>query len=68
MFRYIPNWQNKGLTCHFCKTTKSVKYEVCVDDALVPTCNRCVLMYGVAGGRKDLWEFHSSDKMRKEND
>lgn len=48
--KYIENWPNKNLTCHFCGTDKSVKYEVEIKDAdgkihSVPCCNMCALLY-----------------------
>ena len=43
--KLIPNWQNKNLKCHYCGTTKSVKYAVSNYGAVVCACNRCVLKY-----------------------
>ena len=48
--KYIENWQNKDLRCHFCGQTKSVKYTVELTEyegtKEVPCCNRCVLRFG----------------------
>lgn len=56
--KLIPDWQNKLLKCHFCKTTKSVKYAVELFGAIcdnkrleVCACNKCALMY--EGKRSD---------------
>lgn len=50
--KYIPDWQNKKLRCHYCGSTKSVKYEVEVFDPVIadtPTsvcaCNMCAMRY-----------------------
>lgn len=50
--KYIPNWQDKSLRCHFCGTTKSVKYTVelfgasCDDKRVeVCACNKCALIH-----------------------
>ena len=43
----IPNWQDKNLECHFCKTTKSVKYAVYMGGTVVCACSKCALKYGV---------------------
>ena len=50
--KYIPNWQNKNLRCHFCGETRSVKYETEVLDPVIsdkPTmvcvCDKCALRY-----------------------
>lgn len=49
--KLIPNWQDKLLRCHFCGTTKSVKYAVelkgayCDNKRLeVFACNKCALI------------------------
>ena len=49
--RYIADWQNKNLRCHYCGETRSVKYE---EEILDPTtndkhirvcvCNKCALL------------------------
>lgn len=49
-WRYIPNWPDKHLTCTFCGTNKSVKYEVTVKDVngkncRVPCCNICIVKH-----------------------
>lgn len=49
-WRYIPNWPEKNLTCTFCGTDKSVKYEVIVKDVngkdcYVPCCNMCIVKH-----------------------
>lgn len=51
--KLIPNWQNKRLRCHFCGTTRSVKYTVKVFDPVVSNqttdvcaCNMCALKHG----------------------
>lgn len=41
-FSLIKDWQNKGLKCNFCGTTKSVKYSVSMNGAVVCSCNKCV--------------------------
>ena len=52
MMKLIPNWQDQNLTCHFCGSTRSVKYYVRtamgngwtpsrIDK--VPCCNKCAL-------------------------
>lgn len=50
--KYISNWQNKILRCHFCGETRSVKYETEVLDPIIsdkPTmvcvCNKCALQF-----------------------
>ena len=50
--KYIPDWQNKLLRCHFCGTTKSVKYTIELHGAIcdnkpleVCVCNKCALMH-----------------------
>ena len=52
--KYISNWQEKNLRCHFCGETRSVKYEteVLVLDPIIsdkPTmvcvCNKCALRF-----------------------
>ena len=50
--RFIPNWINKNLKCHFCGDTKSVKYEMKLANTespgnfiSVPVCNRCILFH-----------------------
>lgn len=43
--KYIPNWADKNLQCHFCGTHKSVKYTVTVNGKEVCACNRCVLLH-----------------------
>jgi transcription elongation factor Elf1 len=43
--KFIPNWKDKSLKCHFCGTTKSVKYVVELYGVEVCTCNRCVLKH-----------------------
>lgn len=63
MFRYIPNWQNKGLTCHFCKTTKSVKYATNIGGAVVPACNKCILTHVTKAEQSEIRSLE-----RKEND
>lgn len=49
--KYIPNWKDKKLTCHFCGEKRSVKYMVEVFDRFqedepfeVCACNKCALM------------------------
>lgn len=49
-WQYIPNWSKKHLTCTFCGTNKSVKYEVIVKDVNgkdchVPCCNMCIVKH-----------------------
>lgn len=50
--KLIPNWQEQDLTCHFCGTKKSVKYQVraAIGNGFVPSridkvpcCNMCAL-------------------------
>ncbi len=47
--KLIPNWQEQDLTCAFCGTKKSVKYELELHDfesdvpKIVCACNRCAL-------------------------
>ena len=41
----ITDWQNKDLKCHYCGTTKSVKYAVSLNGSTVCACNKCVLKY-----------------------
>ena len=47
--KLIPNWQEQDLTCHFCGTKKSVKYELEIHDfesntpKKVCCCNMCAL-------------------------
>ena len=47
--KLIPNWRAKQLTCHFCGTTRSVKYEQTIrcprlgSVEVVPVCNICAL-------------------------
>lgn len=46
--KLIPNWQDKSLRCHFCGTTKSVKYTVESNDNKsqeVYACNKCALIH-----------------------
>lgn len=55
----IPNWQEQDLTCAFCGTKKSVKYEipVVIIDTIpaeeqsnkVCACNKCALLFSVRG-------------------
>ena len=45
MLKLIENWQNKDLKCHFCGKTKSVKYALSRNGAVVSACNECVLKY-----------------------
>lgn len=49
--KLIPNWQEKKLTCYFCRTSKSVKYVVNVLDLFqedepfeVNACSMCALL------------------------
>ena len=46
-FKIIENWFEKKSTCHFCGTTKSVKYKVDIPNNSeykeVDCCNKCVL-------------------------
>lgn len=44
---YIPGWNEKHLTCSFCGTNKSVKYDVVVKaedgkNSHVPACSNCL--------------------------
>lgn len=47
-FEIIPNYQHKGLRCHFCGETRSVKYYVNISGlsdgklSKVCACNKCV--------------------------
>ena len=47
--RLIPNWQEQDLTCAFCGSKKSVKYELEIHDfnsdipKKVCACNMCTL-------------------------
>lgn len=50
--KYIPDWQNKKLRCHYCGEERSVKYTVEVFDPVLdnkPTtvcaCNMCARRY-----------------------
>lgn len=50
--KIIPNWLNKLLKCHFCGTTKSVKYTIELHGAIcdnkpleVCVCNKCALIH-----------------------
>lgn len=50
--KYLPDWQNKNLRCHFCGETRSVKYTVRIFDPVIserPTevccCNKCALLF-----------------------
>lgn len=45
MLKLIDNWQNKNLKCHFCGTTKSVKYVFSRNGAVVCACNKCISKY-----------------------
>ena len=51
--KYIPNWQNKDLQCHFCGERRSVKYyaRIAMGNGFVPSgmtdvpcCNKCALL------------------------
>ena len=51
--KYIENWQEKNLRCHYCGETRSVKYEKEIINPIIdskPTkvcvCNKCALRYG----------------------
>ena len=46
-FTLIPDWNKKNLQCDFCGTTKSVKYEMEIDDKAtkVCVCNKCVILH-----------------------
>lgn len=46
-FTLIPDWTKKNLQCYFCGTTKSVKYEMEMDDkpTKVYVCNKCVTLH-----------------------
>lgn len=53
-WQYIPNWPEKHLTCTFCGTDKSVKYDVTVKDVNgkdchVPACSKCVFRMTIDG-------------------
>ncbi len=39
--KYIPDWQNKNLTCVYCGETRSVKYENVNGE---PMCNKCAYL------------------------
>lgn len=41
---YIPNWQDKSLTCVFCGKTASVKYEIYFNGEKVCVCNKCAFL------------------------
>ena len=50
--KYIPNWQEKKLTCYFCGEKRSVKYVVEEYDSFkqdepfeVCACNKCALLH-----------------------
>ena len=47
--KIIPNWQDKKLTCYFCRETRRVKYLFEAFDGFgeisVPCCNKCILLY-----------------------
>jgi hypothetical protein len=50
--KYIPNWQEKKLTCYFCGEKRSVKYVVEEYDRFkqdepfeVCACNKCALLH-----------------------
>ena len=45
MLKLIENWQNKDLKCHFCETTKDVKYAVSMNGAVVCACGKCIPKY-----------------------
>lgn len=52
-FKLVEGWSRKDLRCHFCHSTKSVKYEMnlfdpVIDDSepsVVYVCNLCALKY-----------------------
>lgn len=41
----IPNWYKKGLTCYFCGSDKSVKYQIESKNKnrIIFCCNTCLL-------------------------
>lgn len=41
--QFVPNWQDKYLSCYFCETTKSVKYLVEHEGCSFHLCNMCAL-------------------------
>lgn len=41
--KYIEDWQNWKLRCHFCGQRKSVKYAMRSKGRVVACCNRCAL-------------------------
>lgn len=50
--KLINDWQNKNLKCHFCETTKSVKYSIKISDPVIDNkttevyvCNKCILKH-----------------------
>lgn len=52
--KLIEDWQKRKLKCHFCGTTKSVKYSVKVLDPVISSkqtevccCNKCILKYNI---------------------
>lgn len=49
MLKLIDNWQDKNLKCHFCGTTKSVKWEVSTNGVVFCTCGKCLLRQIEAG-------------------
>lgn len=42
-FNLISEWNKKNLECHFCGTSKSVKYESNINGKKICVCNRCVI-------------------------
>jgi hypothetical protein len=44
--KFIPNWQNEILTCHFCGEKRSVKYTVELNEKEVACCNKYVMLIG----------------------